>query len=87
MDTAENIAERIRQLLPDFRLPGSALFGHGLGDNWYTLTKAEAEGNCLVLTFDGQETFRVGDPAGYKIDENPGRSPGKLEITYATRLL
>ena len=71
MDEAGAIADQIQRALPNLKSGTLRMFGDWFGkpwDNFHTLVSAEAEGNCLVLTFDAGETLRVWDPAGFEGD-------------------
>lgn len=66
--TASEIANAIL-LLPQRNRSGTLrMFGDWFGrpmDNVHKVVKAQAEGDCLVLTFEEGETLRVWNPSAY----------------------
>jgi len=65
MSGALEIAAKVQALIPKgvagtFRFWG-VWFGRPY-DNWHRAATTQADGNCLILTFEGKETLRVWDP-------------------------
>ncbi len=68
---ASEIAAHIQTLLP--QLPSGTLrfWGVWFGrpyDNYHTIVCVEADGDCLVVHFNEEETLRVWQPAEWQID-------------------
>ena len=62
---ASEIATHIQQLLPNVHSGTLRFWGIWFGrphDNHHAIVRAEAEGDCLVLHFNDEETLRAGHP-------------------------
>jgi len=82
--TASEIAAQIQQLLPNVHSGTLRFWGVWFGrphDNYHTVVKAEAEGDCLVLHFNEEETLRVWHPQACQIDSR------QFAIGLASRVL
>lgn len=84
MTKTEKIAREINVFV--LKLYGSVKFyGDWFGrpmDNCHIITGARAEGDCLTIRFKEDETLKVWDPDGLKIDIKKG----KLKISKALRV-
>src|SRR5258708_2926143 len=70
--TASEIAEHIRKGIPNLKSGTLCFWGVWFGrpyDNWHTIVKTEAEGECLTLNFNDEEILQIWNPADYQIDE------------------
>jgi hypothetical protein len=68
---AAKIAAAIQRLVPKVHGGTARFWGVWFGrpnDNWHVANQAEADGDCLVVYFEGKETLRVWQPLDYKID-------------------
>ncbi len=84
MEEANEIAERIKSLLPNVKSGTLRFFGNWFGrpyDNHHTIESAEAKDNCLILTFNEKETLSIWNPRGFKISQD------EFQIDSASRVL
>lgn len=68
---ATEIAVHIQRLLPPVHSGTLRYWGVWFGrlyDNQHTIVRAEADGDCLALHFNDEETLRVWYPSGCQID-------------------
>ena len=68
---ASEIAAHIQRLLPKIRSGTLRFWGVWFGrphDNWHSVVRAEADGDCLVIHFNEEETLKVWHPQGWHID-------------------
>ena len=82
--TASDIAAQIQQLIPDVHSGTLRFWGVWFGrphDNYHTIVKAEADGDCLILHFNDEETLRVWHPQACQIDSK------QFVIGLASRVL
>jgi hypothetical protein len=82
--TASEVAAHIQQLVPRVKNGTLRFWGIWFGrphDNWHTIVRAEADGDCLTLHFSNEETLQIWHPAGCQIDEK------QFVILSASRLL
>jgi hypothetical protein len=82
--TAAEIAAQIQQQLPAVQAGTLRFWGVWFGrphDNFHTIVKAEADGDCLVLHFNEEETLRVWHPQACQIDSR------QFVISLASRVL
>ena len=82
--TAAEIAVQIQQLLPNVHSGTLQFWGVWFGrphDNCHKIIKADAEGDCLVLHFNDEETLQVWHPQACQFDSN------KFVIGLASRVL
>jgi len=65
------VAAHIQQLLPHVHSGTLRYWGVWFGrphDNQHSIVRAEADGDCLTLHFNEEETLRVWHPSGCEID-------------------
>jgi hypothetical protein len=70
--SALEIAAQIQQLFPHVHSGTLCYWGVWFGkpyDNYHRIVRAEADGDCLTLHFNEEETLRVWHPCGCEIDE------------------
>jgi hypothetical protein len=82
--TTSAIAEQIQRLLPKVHNGSLRFWGVWFGkpyDNNHTIVKSEANGDCLILHFDGEETLQVWNPQACLIDSR------QFVIELASRVL
>ena len=82
--TATEIAAQIQQQLPAVQSGTLRFWGVWFGrpdDNFLTIVKAEADGDCLALHFNESETLRVWYPEACQIDSR------HFVISRASRVL
>jgi hypothetical protein len=82
--TSTEIAAKIQRLLPNVHSGALRFWGVWFGkpyDNFHTIIKAEAEGDCLILLFNEEETLKVWNPQACQIDSK------QFVIGIASRVL
>ncbi len=82
--TASELAAQVQQMLPNVHSGTLRFWGVWFGkphDNYHTVIKAEAEGDCLVLHFNEDETLRIWHLQACQIDS------GQFVIALASRVL
>lgn len=83
MEEANEIAERINNLLPRIKKGTLRFFGQWFGrpyDNVHTIESAGAKDNFLILIFNEKETLFVWNPSSFKINED------EFQIKFASRV-
>ena len=68
---ATDVAAHIQQLLPQVHSGTLRFWGVWFGrphDNFHTLVRADADGDCLLLHFNDEETLRVWHPQACQIN-------------------
>ena len=82
--SASDIATHIQALLPHVPSGTLRFWGVWFGrphDNCHTIVRAEADGDCLAVHFNDEETLRVWQPADCQIDSQ------QFVIRSASRVL
>src|SRR5260221_565512 len=81
---ASEVAAHIQQLVPRVKSGTLRFWGIWFGrphDNCHAIVRAEADGDCLTLHFNDEETLQIWHPTGCQIDEQ------QFVIPSATRVL